>query len=174
MKNSVIKWCRGVNDWWNYVRSYKENKLNEEITDHRIVELYKKINKLEEEKKQYEYIAKEKDNLIQLRDKKVQSLSDKYSSIIKRNNELREIIEINLQKNDELNVKLQETEEARRKSAGSIGGLKAQINKLTKKLDEANYTINFYKTHRKSPSLEELKAYEYSRKEVEKRIKNND
>lgn len=172
MKNSIINLCRGVNDWWNYVRSYKENKLNEEITDQTVVELHKKINRLEKEKKQHDYIAKEKDNLIQLRDKRVQSLSDKCSSLAKRNSELRNTIQTLSDKADKLNTLVLEKEEARRKNAGAIGGLKAQVNNLTKKLEQANYTIEFYKNHRKSPTLEELKAYEYSRKEVERRQKN--
>ena len=171
MKNSIINLCRGVNDWWNYIRSYKENKLNEEITDQTVVELHKKINRLEKEKKQHDYITKEKDNLIQLRDKRVQSLSDKYSSIVKKNKELQNKVQVLSSKIDELNALVLEKEEARRKNAGAIGGFKAQINNLTKRLDQANYTIEFYKNHRKSPTLEELKAYEYSRKEVERRQK---
>ena len=165
-----------IRDWLNYcrIKNYKENKQNDLESDHRLIECQKKIEKLEKEKSQHEFIEKERENLALLRERRIQALSDKLSSTIKRNKELRQVIQSNSEKIDTLNVKLQETEEARRKSAGSIGGLKAQINKLTKKLDEANYTINFYKTHRKSPSLEELKAYEYSRKEVERRIKNND
>ena len=159
-------------DWLNYVRSYKENMQNDLIMDHRLIEYKEQIDKLIKEKKEQEYIAKEQSNLVLLRDKRVQSLSDKYSSIVKRNNELRNTVQTLSSKIDELNALVLEKEEARRKNAGAIGGFKAQINNLTKRLDQANYTIEFYKNHRKSPTLEELKAYEYSRKEVERRQKN--
>lgn len=172
MKESIKDWCRGVNEWWNYVRNYIENKLNEEIADHRTIELNKKINKLEEEIKQREYIAKEKDNLIQLREKRVQSLTDKCSSYAKRNNELRNTVQKLSNQVDDLTKQVQEKETLRRKNAGAIGGLKAQVNNLIKQLDQANYTIDFYRNHRKSPTLEEIKAYEYQRKEVERRQKN--
>ena len=159
-------------DWLNYVRSYKENMQNDLIMDHRLIEYKEQVDKLTKEKKEQEYIAKEQSNLVLLRDKRVQSLSDKYSSIVKRNNELRNTVQTLSNKISELNALILEKEEARRKNAGAIGGLKAQVNNLTKKLDQANYTINFYKSHQKSPTLEELKAYEYSRKEVERRQKN--
>ena len=35
---------------------------------------------------------------------------------------------------------------------------------------KAEHTINFYKTHQKSPTLEEIKAYELGHREVEKRL----
>ncbi len=48
-------------------------------------------------------------------------------------------------------------ENKRRKAVSSIGGLKKEINKLK----EAN---DFLKKNRRSPSLEELKDYQYRRK----------
>ena len=69
-----------------------------------------------------------------------------------------------------LEEKINEKESLRRKNASAIGGLKCKINSLTKELEQANYTINYYRKSKK-PNVEEIKAYEYQRKEVEKRIK---
>lgn len=59
--------------------------------------------------------------------------------------------------NLKLNEKLKEKEKARRKLAGKIGGYQKQINKL-------EMQVEFLKTNRRSPSLEELKDYELKRK----------
>ena len=60
-------------------------------------------------------------------------------------------------------------EESRHSSASKVGALQKNINCLEKELKLANDKIEFLKNNRKSPSLEELKAYEYSRREVLKR-----
>lgn len=69
------------------------------------------------------------------------------------------IKEIN--KLEELNIKtsqkLKDKEKERRKLAGKIGGYQKQINKL-------EMQVEFLKTNRRSPSLEELKDYELKRK----------
>ena len=65
------QWLNGVGEWLNYVKNYKESKNNEDITDGTIVELNKKIKKLQKELKDREYIAKEKDNLLLLKEKRI-------------------------------------------------------------------------------------------------------
>ena len=181
-----------IGDWLNYcrIKSYKENKKNEEIADGTIVELNKQIENVkkdyEEKEKQSEFIAKEKDNLIKLLNNRIDALNEKISSVCKRNNELRSILQATSNELDSTKEELAKEKISRKKCAGAVGGLTARVNSLTKELkqttgerdmamkslDQAKYTINFYKTHQKSPSIEELKAYEYSRKEVEKRMKN--
>lgn len=165
------QWLNGVGDWLNYVKNYKESKNNEDITDGTIVELNKKIKKLQKELKDREYIATEKDNLLALKEKRIEAMGNKISNYARRNDELTSVIETQHKKNEKLQEKVKEKELARRKNAGAIGGLKAKINELKEQLDKANYTIDFYRKSKK-PTLEELKAYEYSRKEVEKRQKN--
>ena len=165
------QWYDGVCDWLNYVRNYKESKNNEEITDGTIVELNKKIAKLKNEKKQLSYIGKEKDNLLELKEKRIEAMGNKISNYAKRNDELRSIIETQYKENEKLKQKLDQKELARRRNAGAIGGLKAKINELEEQLMKAEHTINFYKTHQKSPTLEEIKAYELGHREVEKRQK---
>lgn len=62
---------------------------------------------------------------------------------------------------EELKKELEEKEFARRKSAGKVGGYVAENNKLKKQ-------VEFLKTNRRSPNLEELKDYELRRKRVNK------
>lgn len=113
------KWLNGVGDWLNYVRNYKESKNNEDITDGTIVELNKKIKKLQKELKDREYIAKEKDNLLLLKEKRIEAMGNKISNYAKRNDELRSIIETQYKENEKLQEKIKEKELARRKNAGA-------------------------------------------------------
>lgn len=165
------QWLNGVGDWLNYVRNYKESKNTEEITDGTIVELNKKIKKLQKEAKDREYIAREKDNLIALKEKRIEAMGNKISSYAKRNDELRSIIETLYKENEKLQEQVKEKELARRKNAGAIGGLKAKINELKQDLERANQKITWLKTNQKAPTKEEIIAYEMRMKEVEKRNK---
>ena len=166
------QWYVGVCDWLNYVRNYKEAKSNEEITDGEKIELNKKIKKLQKELKDREYIAKEKDSLLELKEKRIEAMGNKISNYAKRNDELRSILKTQYKENEKLKQRLEQKEAARRRNAGAIGGYKAKINELEEQLMKAEHTINFYKTHQKSPTLEEIKAYELGHREVEKRQRN--
>lgn len=179
-----------IRAWLDYIKNREKNEKKEEINEDTIRELRNTVQKLKnerkEELKQREYISKEKDNLIALRNKRVDVLSGQLADSNKRNDELRSILEKTSKELNTTKIKLKEKEKSRRKSAGAVGGLTTRVNALTKELDNTNnclkqaceelskakYTINFYKKHQKSPSIEELKAYDYSRKEVEKRMKN--
>lgn len=165
------QWLNGVGEWLNYVRNYKESKNNEDITDGTIVELNKKIKKQQKDIKDREYIAKEKDSLIALKEKRIEAMGNKISSYAKRNDELRSIVETQYKENAELIEKLEQKELARRKNAGAIGGLKAKINELKTDLERANQKITWLKTNQKAPTKEEILAYEMRMKEVEKRQK---
>lgn len=166
------QWLNGVRDWLNYVRNYKESKDNEDITDGTIVELNKKIKTLNKRIEQASYIAREKDNLISLRERRIDALNNKISSYVRRNDELRSIVETQYKENEKLQEKVKEKELARRKNAGAIGGLKAKINELKQDLERANQKITWLKTNQKAPTKEEILAYEMRMKEVEKRQKN--
>lgn len=63
-----------------------------------------------------------------------------------------------------LEEKLQTKEQQRRKLAGSIGGYKSKINKQEKEINNLNERIEFLKTNRRAPNIEELKDYKYKRK----------
>ena len=168
MKNLYLKF----REWLKYVKDYKENKENDSIYDHKIIEKNKEISTLKEELKKSDFLNEERANLIKLQEKRIQNLNKKYTELKKEIKGLNEILEVKKEIINDLEKKVTEKEKSRRASAGSLGGYKAKISQLQKELEKANYTINFYKTHQKSPNIEELKAYEYSRKEVEKRIKN--
>lgn len=160
----------GFRGWINYVRDYKDNKDNDLISANEVIKANNKIQRLEKKVEQLSYIGKEKDNLIMLREKRIEATNNKLTSYIKRNDELRSTLETQCKITKELEEKVKEKELARRKNAGAIGGLKAKINELKEQLDKANYTIDFYRKSKK-PNIEEIKAYELGYKEVEKRNK---
>ena len=161
-------------EWLKYVRNYKNSKEQEDTRDCKIRKLENKIKKLEVQLEEKNTIEEERTNLYQKRENVITLLNEKVSNLMKRNKELRKLFQESQDEVKELEAKLAEKEHSRRVSAGAIGGLTARINELKKKLINANHIINFYKTHQKSPNIEELKAYEYSRKEVERRQKNGE
>ena len=166
------QWLNGVGEWLNYVKNYKVNKDNDDISVAVIRDLNLKIEKLKKELKDREYIATEKDNLLALKEKRIEAMGNKISGYAKRNDELRSVIETQYKENEKLQEKVKEKELARRKNAGAIGGLKAKINELTKDLERANQKITWLKTNQKAPTKEEIIAYETRQREVEKRQKN--
>lgn len=128
---------------------YKLEKLREEWEDQniKIDEQQSEINKLN---KKYNKLKKELELEVQ---EKAKYIKDSSEAIEFRINEIKKLEETNLK----INEKLKEKEQARRKLAGKIGGFQKQINKL-------EYQVEFLKTNRRSPNLEEIKDYEYRRK----------
>lgn len=161
----------GFRGWLNYIRDYKDNKdlLGENLKEK---ELNEEIEKLKKELKDREYIATEKDNLLALKEKRIEAMGNKISNYAKRNDELRSVIETQYKENEKLQEKVKEKELARRKNAGAIGGLTAKINELKQDLERANKKITWLKTNQKAPTKEEIIAYETRQREVEKRQKN--
>lgn len=160
----------GFRGWLNYVRDYKDNKdlLGENLREK---ELNDKINELNDEIEKLLYIGKEKDNLITLKDKRIEAMGNKISSYAKRTDELRSVVETLSKENDVINEQLKIKELARRKTAGQVGGLTAKINVLKKDLARANLKINWLSNNQKAPTKEEILAYELQMKEVEKKLK---
>lgn len=153
----------GFRGWLNYIRDYKDNKdlLGENTLEK---ELREEIEKLKAN-------SKEKDNLLVLRNNRIDALGEELINERKRCNELRSNLQSYGKEVDKLEEKVKEKELARRKNAGAIGGLKAKINELTKDLERANQKITWLKTNQKAPTKEEIIAYETQMKEVEKRLK---
>ena len=153
----------GFRGWLNYIRDYNDNKdlLGENTLEK---ELREEIEKLKAN-------SKEKDNLLVLRNKRIDSCNEEIIDLKRRNNELRKAMQELGKENKKLYEKLQEKETARRKNAGAIGGLKAKINELKQDLERANQKITWLKTNQKAPTKEEIIAYEMRMKEVEKRQK---
>lgn len=58
---------------------------------------------------------------------------------------------------DKMSVELQDKETQRRKTAAKLGGYQKEINKLKQQ-------VEFLKTNRRAPNLEELKDYQLRRK----------
>lgn len=75
-----------------------------------------------------------------------------------------EIIEEKTKRIKELEKKLEEKEKARRKLASSVGGYKKQINSQDEKIKKLEKQVEFLKTNRRAPNLQELKDYTYGGK----------
>ena len=171
MKEEFKKTYRGFVGWLRYVRDYKDNIDNDFVSEQRLIEARKEIEKLHEYIEKDTNAYKELEFLIELREDQIHNLNNKVGELQRERKGYQASI-VELQKHiEELTKKILRIEHSRRQRAGAIGGLKAKINELTNELAKANHAVEFYKSNRKKPNVEEIKAYEYSRKEVEKRIK---
>ena len=168
MKNNYS----GFRGWINYIRDYKDNVDNDLISQQLLVDANNEIKKLKKKIEKLEELSKEKDNLIKLRDDRVQTLTNKLSESKRDNTTKQNIINILNEQLDDMTIKYHGKEKARRKNAGAIGGLKAKINELELDLEKANHKITWLSKNQKAPSKEEIQAYDTQMKEVEKRIKN--
>ena len=102
-----------------------------------------------------------KGKMIQsLRNDLKQSRIEKQECILAGQN----IIEEKTKTIKELEKKLEEKEKARRKLASSIGGYKKQINTQDEKIEKLEKQVEFLKTNRRAPNLQELKDYTYGGK----------
>lgn len=152
-----------IRDYFIWVFNYK--KLKEEWqkeslqNDCDLIESQNKIKKINNDR---ELIQQEKDKLIKLRDDRIGELNKCVGKLKRKMSVIEE-------ENNKLKADIKLKEESRHSSASKVGALQKNINRLEKELKLANDKIEFLKNNRKSPSLEELKAYEYSRREVLKR-----
>lgn len=102
-----------------------------------------------------------KGKMIQsLRNDLKQSRIEKQECILAGQN----IIEEKTKTIKELEKKLEEKEKARKKLASSIGGYKKQINSQDEKIEKLEKQVEFLKTNRRAPNLQELKDYTYGGK----------
>lgn len=158
-------------EWLKYVRNYKNSEEEENTRDCILREKYKEIETLKKEIKNCDFMNEQRAELMKLQEKRIQNQNKKIRELKIREKEFIEKMADDLKIREDLEKKLNEKEQSRKASASALGGYKAKINQLQKELDKANYTIEYYRKSKK-PTLEEIKAYEYQRKAVEKRIKN--
>ena len=100
---------------------------------------------------------------------KSQRVYDLEISTQERNKEIQELHYELSRKNLQLDKKIK----AFNKIRGAVGGYQKQINKLCKELELSKNKINFLETRVPKKSFEELKAYEFGRREVLRRNKEN-
>ena len=100
---------------------------------------------------------------------KSQRVYDLENAIADRNKEIQELHYELSRKNLQLDKKIK----AFNKVRGSVGGYQKQINKLCKELNLSKNKIDFLETRVPKKSFEELKAYEFGRREVLRRNKEN-
>lgn len=166
---------RGFIGWFRYVRDYKNNLENESIYEGNMVELQKKINKLEKKYNQEilsrKLIEQEKNNLLQLRNDKIDILSSSLTQAKIDNNTKQNVINI-------LNEQLDDAEETIKNKILIIKELnmryarcQRKIQKLEKDAQKNEHRINFLKSCKDAPSKEKVLAYEKCMREVERRQK---
>ena len=161
----------GIRGWLNYVRDYKDNKDEGLISQQRLIDANNIIKGLNDKIEKITYNYKEQGDLLKLRNKRIEVMEERYTSLIKRTDEIRKNLEDTYKEVKDLKKKLNEKELARRKNAGAIGGLNKKINEFKMELEKANHKINFLENSKRAPSKEEIIAYETRMKEVEKRQK---
>ena len=171
MKEELKKTYREFVSWVRYVREYKDNKDNDSIYDQNIVAKQKEIDKLKKNVENRDIIAKEKDNLIALQEKRISVLLSEISSTKKRNNELRNTISNLYIQNQDLEKEIEKKEQLRRKTASAKGGFMKQIKKLEQEVERQDRKIMWLVNNQKAPTKEEIMAYEKQMKEVERRLK---
>lgn len=133
-------------------------------------------NAIKESKKVRDVLEAEIENLnIELKrvknqlSSKSQRVYDLENAIANRNKEIQELHYELSRKNLQLDKKIK----AFNKVRGSIGGYQKQINKLCKELDLSKNKIIFLEKRVPKKSFEDLKAYEFGRREVLRRNKEN-
>lgn len=173
MKEELIKSYRGFRGWVQYIRDYKDNVDNDLISQQRLVDANRIIDRLKIKIKKMETLSREKDNLLALREQKIDQYNTRYTDLKKDNTTKQNVINILNEQLDDMTIKCNDMEHKRRITASAIGGLKKRINHLEKELDKANMRINWLKRNQKAPTKEEILAYEMQMKEVEKRQKQN-
>ena len=169
--------------WFERVKNWLNKEENNDLEhDYKIVEQRRKIDKLTKEIVENKKFEKERTHLLELREKRIHDLTESYTTL---KNEIKNVNQALTEANEyieKLEKKLEIKEHQRRQNASTIGAKQAKINRLEKKIQELNKkheleilsknaTIEYLKRHRRAPDIEEIKAYEYQRKEVEKRMK---
>lgn len=184
--SNVILETRDFGIWvFNYKKLKKEYENEGNCIDHIRIEYNNKIKALSDELQKCHDLNKEKDNLIRLRENHYDNLRTKYVELKNINNELEASIvekEVSIdalnnefaksiKDNKKLQSRLEKKELQRRKSAGRVGGYQKHISKLEQELLKAKNAVNYYKSKMPSPEAEQIKAYDYPRREVLKRQK---
>lgn len=131
-------------------------------------------NAIKETKKVRDVLEAEIENLnIELKrtknqlSSKSQRVYDLENAVQERNKEIQELHYELSRKNLQLDKKIK----AFNKVRGAVGGYQKQINKLCKELDLFKNKIDFLEKRVPKKSFEDLKAYEFGRREVLRRNK---
>lgn len=188
--DSYTKICH----WINYVRDYESNIEQEDIRDHQLIEKQEEIDSLNENIKNKNYIiGKLQEEADELKEK-ISKARTKHSETIKENNFQIDSLSMQLKVKDSLLIKetkkylaaekrLKEKEKERIAKDGTIASKNKKISNLEEEINDLkrehkielakkDYTINYLKTHMRSPNKEEILAYDFQFKEVERRQKN--
>ena len=152
-------------DWLDYVKDCKKNMEKVTTYEDTIKGLNETIDTLKRNLETEIMISKEKDESIKLLDNRIQIANQRYSYLKKEEKE-------NSKKIQTLEKLVIKKEHQRRINASAMGGLKKQINSLEDSLERANLKINWLQNNQKAPSKEEILAYDFQFKEVERRQKN--
>ena len=179
-----------------FVYQIKKEKYEKEIE-----ELENTVQSLKDIKKEYENTITNKKNDIANDNKEIESLNnqmqelkERLSSTIQENNSKIDNLTMQLEIKNQLLIKeqkkyieasnkIKEKESQRFAGVGTIAAKDRKIKKLEEQIKKErdshkeelvkkDYTINFYKTHRRKPTEEEIKSYDFQFKEVERRQKN--
>ena len=192
----IIDFWYYVRNYKNHVDEEKLRDLRVSEFELKNKFLEKKINDLTGEKTNSNDILKSKETEIkELKEKLSSTIRENNSKIDDLTLQLETKDKLLIKENKkviDLEKQVKEKEGQRKSNASTVGAKQKRINHLEKEngilkkklkdsdllvaetmkdIEIANNKIQFYKSKVPEPTIEEVKAYDYSRKEVEKRIK---
>lgn len=149
-----------------YLEMLSDSEKSKMDVEHAIKESKKVRDVLEAEIENLNIELERIKNQLSSKSQRVYNLEN---AIQERNKEIQELHHELSRKNLQLDKKIK----AFNKVRGAVGGYQKQINKLCKELDLSKNKIIFLEKRVPKKSFEELKAYEFGRREVLRRNKEN-
>ncbi len=143
--------------WWDFIIHQKEIKQEMENDSRLLDENQLYLSKLE--------------TTIQQKNAKISLLEDDYKKI----KDLYALKDIDLCRvNQQLNKTNKQLEKARKtldKQRKTINELNVSLSNKNEEIEVLNDRLEYCRSHRRAPDLEEIKAYELNKKEVLKKIR---
>lgn len=169
----------GVFEWIFNYKKYSDDYITLSRTlESTIKEFENKKETVDKKLKQAEQDYMQKETKLNLKIKNIQEELTKKANrelvldkaVAERNKQIEEL-HYDMSK---VVLKLDEKEKSFNKLRGSVGGYQKEINKLRNELCLAKKKITFLQNKVPRKTLEEIKAYDYGRREVLKRKKKNE
>lgn len=150
-----------IRDFINWVFHYKtiKNEYNEELTSN-----YLELVRLDKKIKERDKIIEKKEHIISLHSKEIEKIHIKK-------NDLQKLLDKVEKENSNLKAKIENYNREKKEIAKEMKNLTIELENTKDELEKTSKRLEYCKTHRRSPSTEEILAYDYSRKEVLKRSK---
>ena len=174
MKNNY----EGFRGWINYIRDYKDNIDNDLISEQKLIDANKEIEKLKDDVKMYKHLLQEENKMVENLDARIQIRNSQYSGLMKERKTLQDSFNLIQEDNskleyiiDEKNKTIKQLNMKYAQSQRRIKKLNSELEKYIHELAKKDHKINFLQSSKHAPTKEEIIAYETQMKAVEKKYK---